>query len=174
MSLLTTLIYVGIIFFVIRLARKGYKNQANSRQIQQNSPQNNTYQNNAQNSTYQNKYDASVSKNNTQASSYSNSYTPIKKTADEKKPTDGEKMSTTDYLEQKAMNDVKQHEEEKRNHQIRMKKQYGNAKVGQRYMLGDEIPRGMYLVPCGYCGADNLLSPGPKQECLCYFCRKEL
>lgn len=169
MSFLTTFIYIGIIFFVIKLARKGYKNQANSSQIQKDNAQNNT-----QNNTYQNKYDASFSKNNTAASGYSNSYTPIKKTADEKKQIDGEKMSTTDYLEQKAMNDEKQHEEEKRNHQIKMKMQYGNAKVGQRYMLGDEIPRGMYLVPCGYCGADNLLSPGPKQECLCYFCRKEL
>ncbi len=165
MSFLITFIYIGIIFFVIRMAGRGYKNQANSRQIQQN---------NTQNNTDQNKYDASFSKNNTQASSYSNSYTLIKKTADVKKQADGEKMSTTDYLEQKAMNDEKQHEEDKRNHQIKMKMQYGNAKVGQRYMLGDEIPRGMYLVPCSYCGADNLLSPGPKQECLCYFCRKEL
>ena len=82
--------------------------------------------------------------------------------------------SVVEYLNKKAAEDQAEHLEEERQAAIRHKKMYGNAKVGGRLLLGDAIPRGMMKVDCTYCGAENLLRPGDRGNCLCYFCRTKL
>lgn len=82
--------------------------------------------------------------------------------------------SVVEYLNKKAAEDQAEHLEEERQAAIRHRKMYGNAKVGGRLLLGDAIPRGMMKVDCGYCGAENLLRPGDRGNCLCYFCRTKL
>lgn len=82
--------------------------------------------------------------------------------------------SVVEYLNKKAAEDQAEHLEEERQAAIRHKKMYGNAKVGGRLLLGDAVPRGMMKVDCAYCGAENLLKPGDRGNCLCYFCRTKL
>ncbi len=98
------------------------------------------------------------------------SHTPVNT-----KPEKEQKQeSVVEYLNKKAAEDQAEHLEEERQAAIRHKKMYGNAKVGGRLMLGDAIPRGMMKVDCTYCGAENLLKPGDRGNCLCYFCRTKL
>lgn len=97
------------------------------------------------------------------------------RTSVNKKPEKEQKQeSVVEYLNKKAAEDQAEHLEEERQAAIRHKKMYGNAKVGGRLMLGDAIPRGMMKVDCTYCGAENLLRPGDRGNCLCYFCRTKL
>lgn len=86
-----------------------------------------------------------------------------------------EDMSTMEYLNQKAMEDAREHQKEERQEEIRLQGRSGGRMTAMRYMDGDGIPKGMHPVVCGYCGAENLVADHRKQsECSCYFCREEL
>lgn len=91
------------------------------------------------------------------------------------KPSGGKKeQSTTDYLNQKAERDQREHEIEKRQERERVDQKYGNRPVGGRYMPGDPVPSGMQIVCCEYCGAENLVKIGYRGDRNCYFCRTRL
>ncbi len=91
------------------------------------------------------------------------------------KPSGGKKeQSTTDYLNQKAEQDQREHEIEKRQERERVDQKYGNRPVGGRYMPGDPVPSGMQIVCCEYCGAENLVKMGYRGDRNCYFCRTRL
>ena len=84
-------------------------------------------------------------------------------------------MSTTEYLHQKAMEDMREHHEEKRQEALRLQRETGGRQVGVRYLYGDSIPHGMRLVKCHYCAAENLITGHRKQsDYTCYFCREIL
>lgn len=82
--------------------------------------------------------------------------------------------STTDYLNRKAMQDQKEHHREELEQKIAEKKNYGYITYAGRWMVGDPVPKNKYIVKCGYCGAENLVSHSDKQKLNCYFCREEL
>lgn len=86
-----------------------------------------------------------------------------------------EQISTTEYLRQKAMEDQRDHEQEARMEAIRLQRETGGRRAAQRYYDGDSIPRGMRIVKCGYCGAENLIGDHQNQkDFTCYFCREIL
>lgn len=86
-----------------------------------------------------------------------------------------EDISTTEYLRQKALEDQREHEEEARLEAMRLRRETGGRRAAQRHYDGDSIPRGMRLVRCGYCGAENLIGEREKQsDFTCYFCREIL
>lgn len=51
---------------------------------------------------------------------------------------------------------------------------HGSARTGERLVEGDVVPRGMIKVDCSYCGAENLIQPRDRGNCVCYFCRTKL
>jgi hypothetical protein len=87
----------------------------------------------------------------------------------EKKPT-----STMAYLDEKAKQDQKEHAMEKLQERKRTSEKYGNRPVGGRYLLGDPVPKGMKIVYCEYCGAENLVNIDYRNDRDCYFCRTHL
>ncbi len=117
-----------------------------------------------------NKSDGSKTAGSSPAADRNASRTPVNTKADKEQKQE----SVVEYLNKKAAEDQAEHLEEERQAAIRHKKMYGNAKVGGRLLLGDAIPRGMMKVDCTYCGAENLLRPGDRGNCLCYFCRTKL
>ncbi len=95
----------------------------------------------------------------------------------QKNSTSGKKdkdQSTTDYLQQKAKADARDHYKEKMEEQRRVNETYGNQPVGGRYELGDPIPNGMKIVYCPYCAAENLVKISYHGDRDCYFCRTRL
>lgn len=83
--------------------------------------------------------------------------------------------STTELLREKAQLDEKEHVKEKYQQKAEEKKHYGDLRYAGRYLLGDEVPRGMRIVKCDYCGAENLLKNGDyASRYNCYFCRERL
>lgn len=91
------------------------------------------------------------------------------------KAQEAEQISTTEYLRQKALEDQKEHEEEARLEAIRLHRETGGRRAAQRHYDGDSIPKGMRLVKCGYCGAENLIGDYQNQkDFTCYFCREIL
>lgn len=86
---------------------------------------------------------------------------------------DGVDHSTTDYLEQKAMADQREHAKEKMEERKRLSEKYGGRAVAIRYLPGDRIPHGMRIVNCSYCNAENLVD-NYRTEKACYFCRTKL
>lgn len=88
---------------------------------------------------------------------------------------EAEQISTTEYLRQKALEDQKEHEEAARMEALRLHRETGGRMAAQRHYDGDSIPRGMRLVKCSYCGAENLIGDYQKQnDFTCYFCREIL
>lgn len=86
-----------------------------------------------------------------------------------------EDISTTEYLRQKALEDQQEHEEQARLEAMRLRRETGGRRAAQRHYDGDSIPKGMRLVRCGYCGAENLIGDYEKQsDFTCYFCREIL
>lgn len=86
-----------------------------------------------------------------------------------------EDISTTEYLRQKALEDQREHEEEARLEAMRLHRETGGRRAAQRHYDGDSIPKGMRLVRCSYCGAENLIGDYEKQsDFTCYFCREIL
>lgn len=86
-----------------------------------------------------------------------------------------EDISTTEYLRQKALEDQQEHEEQARLEALRLHRETGGRRAAQRHYDGDSIPKGMRLVRCGYCGAENLIGNYDKQsDFTCYFCREIL
>ena len=46
---------------------------------------------------------------------------------------------------------------------------------GQRHLEWEDIPKGMRLVRCNYCGAQNLIPErSSSKNYTCYFCREDL
>ena len=86
---------------------------------------------------------------------------------------DGADHSTTDYLEQKAMADQREHAKEKMEERKRLSEKYGGRAIAMRYLPGDRIPHGMRVVNCSYCNAENLVET-IRTERACYFCRTKL
>lgn len=83
--------------------------------------------------------------------------------------------STTEYLRQKAIEDEKEHAQQARKEAMRLHRETGGRSVALRHYDGDSIQKGMRLVKCSYCGAENLLPEYKKQEeFTCYFCREIL
>lgn len=92
-----------------------------------------------------------------------------KKTAQSsKKQHSSYKKSTTYSYENKNVSAVNNNAAQAR------KKSYGNEKVGERLVIGDAVPRGMIEADCPYCGAENLIQPRDRGNCVCYFCRTKL
>lgn len=90
------------------------------------------------------------------------------------KTKDGQ-ASTTEYLRQKAIEDERAHAEEARIEELRLHHETGGRMPAMRHYDGDSVPRGMHIVRCGYCAAENLIRDGQKQsDCTCYFCREIL
>lgn len=86
-----------------------------------------------------------------------------------------EEISTTEYLRQKALEDEKEHAEEAMREARRLNRETGGRPAAQRHYDGDNIPRGMRLVKCSYCGAENLIAGHHNQkDYTCYFCREIL
>lgn len=88
---------------------------------------------------------------------------------------EAEQISTTEYLRQKALEDQKEHEEAARLEAMRLHRETGGRSAAQRHYDGDSVPRGMRIVKCGYCGAENLIGDYQNQkDFTCYFCREIL
>lgn len=92
------------------------------------------------------------------------------------KPSSGgqKKGSVTEYLDQKAAEDQREHAVEAFEQQKRMQKKYGSMPVAGRYILGDPVPKSCQLVYCSYCGAENIVKMGYRGGMSCYFCRTGL
>lgn len=82
--------------------------------------------------------------------------------------------STTEMLRKKAEEDQANHEKEKKLAEYKQKKSYMGKRYAQRYLLGDPVPKNMRVKCCGYCGAENLITYGSREQLLCYFCREDL
>ena len=82
--------------------------------------------------------------------------------------------STTEMLRRKAEEDQANHDKEKKYAEYKQKKTHMGKKYAQRYLIGDPVPPNMKIKCCGYCGAENLLTHGNREQLLCYFCREEL
>ncbi|MDO4292605.1 MAG: hypothetical protein Q4C65_05150 [Eubacteriales bacterium] len=83
--------------------------------------------------------------------------------------------SVTDYLRQKASADEAAHAAADRMDEARLSRETGGRTVGRRYSSWDSVPKGMRVVKCGYCGAENLIPEGARRKnCTCYFCREIL
>ena len=81
--------------------------------------------------------------------------------------------STTEFLNRKAAADQLEHKKEQMAQKKEAVRVYGEMNYAQRWMEGDPVPNGMWIVKCGYCGAENLIGMrGRKYNC--YFCREEL
>lgn len=88
---------------------------------------------------------------------------------------EGKKKSTTEILNEKAMEDQRQHQIEKRQHEMEERRIHGMLRYAGRHYPGDEIPRGMREVVCEYCNAENLVpSADFTTKYNCYFCREVL
>lgn len=88
---------------------------------------------------------------------------------------EAEQISTTEYLRQKALEDQKEHEEAARLEAMRLHRETGGRRAAQRHYDGDSVPKGMRIVKCGYCGAENLIGDYQNQkDFTCYFCREIL
>lgn len=86
-----------------------------------------------------------------------------------------EEVSTTEYLRQKALEDEREHADEARREAMRLHRETGGRPAGQRHFDGDSVPKGMRLVKCSYCGAENLIAEHHNQkDYTCYFCREIL
>lgn len=91
------------------------------------------------------------------------------------KEQESEQISTTEYLRQKALEDQKEHEEAARLEAMRLHRETGGRRAAQRHYDGDSVPKGMRIVKCGYCGAENLIGDHQNQkDFTCYFCREIL
>lgn len=87
----------------------------------------------------------------------------------------GKEVSTTEYLRQKALEDEREHAEEARREAMRLHRETGGRPAAQRHFDGDSVPKGMRLVKCSYCGAENLIAGHHNQkDYTCYFCREIL
>lgn len=82
--------------------------------------------------------------------------------------------STMEMLRKKAEEDQREHDREKRYAEYKQKKEYMGKAYAQRLVPGDSVPKGMYVKCCKYCGAENLLTYGSREQLLCYFCREDL
>lgn len=106
---------------------------------------------------------------------------PVNTAAQQRRPVveqtkpveDGLDHSTTDYLEQKAMADQREHAKEKMEERKRLSEKYGGRAIAMRYLPGDRVPHGMRVVNCSYCNAENLVET-IRTERACYFCRTKL
>lgn len=86
-----------------------------------------------------------------------------------------QELSTTEYLRQKALEDAREHAAEKQQENLRLYRETGGKAPGQRHLEWEDMPRGMKLVRCGYCGAENLIPERDRpQDHTCYFCREDL
>jgi len=82
--------------------------------------------------------------------------------------------STVEYLAQKAREDEAEHLREE--YMTKQKLTQGGAlRLGLRIPDDGIIPRGMGVVCCGYCGAENVLPQGMSPKAFyCYFCHEQL
>ena len=97
------------------------------------------------------------------------------KNSSSKNTSGGQKKgSVTEYLDQKAAEDQREHAVEAFEQQKRMQKKYGSMPVAGRYILGDPVPKSCQLVYCSYCGAENIVKMGYRGGMSCYFCRTGL
>lgn len=157
------------IIVIIRVVRSAYKKGGNQRPVNKSqapyytpevrgvrSPVN-TYQNQTQ------------SRANTQRQTMQER--PVQTAVKQDKPAD--EQSTMDYLNQKALEDKKEHAREKIEEKKRLDKKYGGLLPATRYLPGDRVPNGMRVVNCPYCRAENLVETIRTQRC-CYFCRTKL
>lgn len=95
----------------------------------------------------------------------------VKTESAQKAPED----SVTEYLRQKALEDEKAHAQEARIEEMRLHHETGGRMPAMRHYDGDSIPKGMHIVRCRYCAAENLIRDGQKQsDFTCYFCREIL
>ena len=53
-------------------------------------------------------------------------------------------------------------------------KMSGNRRVARQLYIGDPIPKGMKLVKCSYCAAENLVPYTARNEYKCYFCHYDI
>ena len=90
------------------------------------------------------------------------------------KPAVNVQESTTEMLRKKAEEDQANHDKEKKLAEYKQKKSHMGKRYAQRYMLGDPVPKNMRIKYCGYCGAENLITYGNREQLLCYFCREDL
>lgn len=97
---------------------------------------------------------------------------PVQSKVPQKKP---DEMSTMEMLEAKAREDDREEMLEKQRQKIENKKHYGHLNYAEKYILGDEVPKGRKMVFCTYCGAENLIPTySAAKEYNCYFCREDL
>ena len=84
------------------------------------------------------------------------------------------KVSTIEYLNMKAREDEIEHQKDEYLTQQKLT-QGGLLKLGMRIPDDGMIPRGMRMVYCGYCGAENLVPGGLITDThYCYFCHEKL
>ena len=89
--------------------------------------------------------------------------------------TDGDgKISTTEYLAQKARLDEQEHIRDEYMTKQKLT-QGGSLRLALQIPDDGMIPPGMRMCNCGYCGAENVLPQGLSQrEFHCYFCHEQL
>lgn len=87
---------------------------------------------------------------------------------------EGVQMNTLDYLRNKADQDAMDHARDERMVQQEILRETGGAGIGERLLEGEGIPNNRIMIPCGYCGAENLLPVGARGKYTCYFCREFL
>ena len=89
--------------------------------------------------------------------------------------TDGDgKISTTEYLAQKAREDEAEHRKDEYMTKQKLT-QGGTLRLGLRIPDDGILPRGTRIVYCGYCGADNVVPNGVSEKGFhCYFCHEQL
>ena len=90
------------------------------------------------------------------------------------KPAVNVQESTTEMLRKKAEEDQANHDKEKKLAEYKQKKSHMGKRYAQRYLIGDSVPKNMRIKCCGYCGAENLVAYGNREQLLCYFCREDL
>ncbi len=83
-------------------------------------------------------------------------------------------LSTLEYLEQKAREDAREHAREAMEERRQARKDLAGRREGIRLYPGDAAPRGMRVIKCPYCGAENLVAENSREKYGCYFCREDL
>ena len=161
------LIIFIIIIFVVKNRLKLFSENNQNNQNNHNQGAQQQMQRRPVNMTQQRRPINTVPQHRTMTQTKSVSSKPVQPVAD------GADRSTTDYLEQKAMEDQREHAKEKMEERIRLSEKYGGRAIAMRYLPGDRIPHGMRVVNCSYCNAENLVET-IRTERACYFCRTKL
>ncbi len=168
------LIFIAIIFFMIKVIDKQKKAEQNSKEQQEN-----TMQKKVENTLSSMmkpappKVDRTVNTARVQEVSRADkekAKAKIQSISEER--VEGESM--TAFLDRKAKQEANERKLSEWKTQQEEKKSYGTLQVGKELPLGAPVPKGNVVKVCPYCGAENLVPYGSSQKFHCFFCRTSL